>query len=175
MRSDGTGVRQVTRNGAANFAPFMHPNGQQIIFSSNLHDPTGRSFALSRVKADGSGLGRGTYAGSAASVPLFRPRRRPPRVLRKPPRPGSARDERLRRRLDRVMTEPRHALPETLVELMSWRQRTTPETAYFTVFGNEISYGQFWRSSLGYAGSPARAGMSQGDKVCLVFPTCAEF
>ncbi|OGL04165.1 MAG: hypothetical protein A3I03_07000 [Candidatus Rokubacteria bacterium RIFCSPLOWO2_02_FULL_68_19] len=73
------------------------------------------------------------------------------------------------------MTEPRHALPETLVELMSWRQRTTPETAYFTVFGNEISYGQFWQSSLGYAGSLARAGISQGDKVCLVFPTCAEF
>ena len=73
------------------------------------------------------------------------------------------------------MTEPRHALPETLVELMSWRQRTTPETAYFTVFGNEISYGQFWQSSLGYAGSLARAGIGQGDKVCLVFPTCAEF
>src|SRR5262249_52798071 len=32
MRSDGTGLRQVTRNGAANFAPFLHPNGQQIVF-----------------------------------------------------------------------------------------------------------------------------------------------
>ena len=73
------------------------------------------------------------------------------------------------------MTEPRRVLPETLIELMSWRQRTTPETTYFTVFGNEISYGQFWQSSLGYAGSLARAGISQGDKVCLVFPTCAEF
>ena len=73
------------------------------------------------------------------------------------------------------MAEPRHALPETLVELMSWRQRTNPETTYFTVFGHEINYGQFWRSSLGYAGSLARAGIGQGDKVCLVFPTCAEF
>jgi Tol biopolymer transport system component len=47
MRADGIQVRQVTRNGAANFAPFMHPNGQQIIFSSNLHDPSGRAFARS--------------------------------------------------------------------------------------------------------------------------------
>lgn len=71
MRSDGTGLRQVTRNGAANFAPFMHPNGQQIIFSSNLHDPTGRSFALYLVNVDGSGLERVTYAESFASFPMF--------------------------------------------------------------------------------------------------------
>jgi TolB protein len=71
MRSDGTGIRQVTRNGAANFAPFMHPNGQQIIFSSNLHDPTGRSFALYLVNVDGSGLERVTYAESFASFPMF--------------------------------------------------------------------------------------------------------
>ncbi|MBI3030466.1 MAG: PD40 domain-containing protein [Candidatus Rokubacteria bacterium] len=71
MRWDGTGVRQVTKNGAANFAPFMHPNGQQIIFSSNLHDPTGRTFALYLVNADGSGLERVTYAESFASFPMF--------------------------------------------------------------------------------------------------------
>jgi len=71
MRSDGTGVRQVTRNGAANFAPFLHPNGQQIIFSSNLHDPTGRGFALYLVNADGSGLERVSYAESFASFPMF--------------------------------------------------------------------------------------------------------
>ncbi|MBI2553296.1 MAG: AMP-binding protein [Candidatus Rokubacteria bacterium] len=73
------------------------------------------------------------------------------------------------------MAEPRHALPDTLLELMRWRQRTTPDTSYFTVFGNEISYTQLWQSSLAYAGSLARAGVGQGDKVCLVFPTCAEF
>ncbi len=71
MRWDGTGMRQVTRNGAANFAPFMHPNGQQIIFSSNLHDPTGRSFALYVVNVDGSGLERVTYAESFAFFPMF--------------------------------------------------------------------------------------------------------
>ena len=71
MRSDGTRMRQVTRNGAANFAPFMHPNGEQILFSSNLHDPTGRTFALYLVNVDGSGLDRVTYADSFASFPMF--------------------------------------------------------------------------------------------------------
>ena len=71
MRPDGTGVGQVTLNGAANFAPFMHPNGQQILFSSNLHDPGGRSFALYLVNVDGSGLERITYAESFASFPMF--------------------------------------------------------------------------------------------------------
>ena len=71
MKADGTGLTQVTRNGAANFAPFMHPNGQQIIFSSNLHDPSGRTFALYLVNVDGSGLERITYEETFASFPMF--------------------------------------------------------------------------------------------------------
>jgi Tol biopolymer transport system component len=71
MKSDGTGLIQVTRNGAANFAPFMHPNSQQVIFSSNLHDPSGRSFALYLINVDGSGLERVTHADTFASFPMF--------------------------------------------------------------------------------------------------------
>ena len=71
MKADGTGVRQVTRGGGASFAPFMHPNGQQIIFSSNFHDPSGRTFALYLVNVDGSGLERLTYADTFASFPMF--------------------------------------------------------------------------------------------------------
>lgn len=71
MAPDGTRVRQVTRLGAASFAPFLHPNGEQIVFASNLHDPGGRSFALYLVNADGSGLERLTYAESFASFPMF--------------------------------------------------------------------------------------------------------
>ena len=71
MKADGTGLTQVTRNGAANFAPFMHPNSQQVIFSSNLHDPTGRSFALYLVNVDGSGLERVTYVDAFTSFPMF--------------------------------------------------------------------------------------------------------
>jgi len=36
MRADGTDKRQLTHNGAANFAPYFNPNGRQIIFASNV-------------------------------------------------------------------------------------------------------------------------------------------
>jgi len=71
MRADGTGLTQVTKARAASFAPFLHPNGQQVIFSSNLHDPAGRSFALHLVNVDGSGLERVTWTESFASFPMF--------------------------------------------------------------------------------------------------------
>src|SRR5207247_11048203 len=50
---------------------FMHPNGRQIIFASNLHDPSGRSFALYLVNVDGSSLERVTWADGFASFPMF--------------------------------------------------------------------------------------------------------
>jgi Tol biopolymer transport system component len=71
MKIDGTGLTRVTRLAGANFAPFMHPNGRQIIFSSNLHDPSGRSFALYLVNVDGSDLERVTWADTFASFPMF--------------------------------------------------------------------------------------------------------
>lgn len=71
MRADGTALTQVTRSGAASFAPFMHPGSQQIVFSSNLHDPARRTFALYLVNVDGSGLERITYADGFASFPMF--------------------------------------------------------------------------------------------------------
>src|SRR5207237_6247831 len=71
MRADGTGLTQVTKQGAASFAPFLHPNNQQIIFSSNVHDPSGRTFALYLVNVDGSELERITWADSFASFPMF--------------------------------------------------------------------------------------------------------
>jgi TolB protein len=71
MNADGTGLTRVTRLAGANFAPFMHPNGRQIVFSSNLHDPAGRGFALYLIGVDGSGLERVTWADSFASFPMF--------------------------------------------------------------------------------------------------------
>jgi len=71
MKADGTALTRVTRLAGANFAPFMHPNGRQIIFSSNLHDPSGRSFALYLVNLDGSNLERVTWADGFASFPMF--------------------------------------------------------------------------------------------------------
>jgi Tol biopolymer transport system component len=71
MKADGTGVRRVTRIPAANFAPFMHPDGRRILFASNLHDPSGRSFALYLVNVDGSDLERVTWADTFASFPML--------------------------------------------------------------------------------------------------------
>jgi len=73
MAADGTGARQVTSNGAANWAPFLHPDGERIVFSSNLHDPGRFDFALYLVRRDGRGLERLTHAESFASFPMFSP------------------------------------------------------------------------------------------------------
>jgi TolB protein len=71
MKADGAELTRVTRLAGANFAPFMHPNGRQIAFASNLHDPAGRGFALYLVNVDGSGLERVTWGDSFASFPMF--------------------------------------------------------------------------------------------------------
>lgn len=73
MNADGTGKRQVTDNGAANFAPFFHPNGRQIIFSSNLHDPAERNFDLYLIDIDGTGLERVTTNETFDGFPMFTP------------------------------------------------------------------------------------------------------
>jgi TolB protein len=73
MNRDGSNLRQVTRNGAANFAPFFTPDGTQIVFSSNLHDPRGRDFEIYLVNLDGSGLERVTDNGSFDGFPMFSP------------------------------------------------------------------------------------------------------
>lgn len=71
MNADGSHQRQITHNGAANWAPFMHPNHRQIIFSSNLHDPERRTFSLYVVNIDGTGLERITYGARFDSFPMF--------------------------------------------------------------------------------------------------------
>ena len=71
MDADGGNIRQVTDLGAASFAPFLHPDGKRIIFSSNLHDPIGRSFALYLIRTDGTHLTRLTYGEPFAGFPMF--------------------------------------------------------------------------------------------------------
>jgi Tol biopolymer transport system component len=71
MHADGTGSRQVTANGAANWAPFLHPDGERIVFASNVHDPGRFNFALYLVRRDGTGLERVTFAESFAAFPMF--------------------------------------------------------------------------------------------------------
>lgn len=73
MDADGSNKRQVTRNGAANFAPFFHPSGEKIIFSSNLHAPGSRDFDLFMIDLDGSNLERITHAAGFDGFPMFSP------------------------------------------------------------------------------------------------------
>jgi Tol biopolymer transport system component/Zn-dependent protease with chaperone function len=71
MDADGTNRHQVTRNGAANFCPYFHPDGQRIIFASNMDDPEGRNFELYLVNVDGTGLERITYNDTFDGFPMF--------------------------------------------------------------------------------------------------------
>jgi Tol biopolymer transport system component len=73
MDANGSNQRQITKNGAANFAPFFHPDGHRIIFSSNLHDPERRKFDLFLLNDDGSGLQQLTDNGRFNSFPMFSP------------------------------------------------------------------------------------------------------
>jgi Tol biopolymer transport system component len=72
MDADGTHKHQVTHNGAANFAPFFHPDGKRIIFSSNQADPkNGRDFDLYIINEDGSGQERITFYPDFDAFPMF--------------------------------------------------------------------------------------------------------
>lgn len=73
MDADGSNKRRVTDLHAASFAPFFHPNGRQIIFSSNVHDPRGRDFDIYLVNLDGSGLERVTRSPEFDGFPMFSP------------------------------------------------------------------------------------------------------
>jgi len=73
MKADGSDQRQVTTLGGANFAPFFHPDGKRIIFSSNHHNPRGRNFDLFMVNLDGTGLTQVTTYGDFDGFPMFSP------------------------------------------------------------------------------------------------------
>ena len=73
MDADGSNKRQVTRLNAASFAPFFHPDGRRIIFSSNHGDPRGREFDLYMVRDDGTGLERITATPEFDGFPMFSP------------------------------------------------------------------------------------------------------
>ena len=71
IRPDGTGERQVTDLGGANFCPYFHPDGGRIIFSSNHHVEGGREFDLFMVNLDGSGLEQITFSEDFDGFPMF--------------------------------------------------------------------------------------------------------
>jgi TolB protein len=73
MNADGSNKRQVTNLNKASFAPYFFPDGQRIIFASNVADPKGRDFDLYVIKVDGTGLERITYNDTFDGFPMFSP------------------------------------------------------------------------------------------------------
>lgn len=73
MNADGTDQRRVTDLGSGTFAPFFHPSGEKILFSSNYPDPRGREFDLWMINLDGSGLEQVTFAAGFDGFPMFSP------------------------------------------------------------------------------------------------------
>ena len=70
---DGSNQRQVTRLGKANWAPFFHPSGKKIVFSSNHQSARGYDFQLYMINEDGSGLEQITSESIFNAFPMFSP------------------------------------------------------------------------------------------------------
>ena len=71
MDADGKNIQQITNAGKASFAPFFHPDGKRIIFSSNMNSQNGRNFDLFIVNIDGSGLEQVTFNETFDGFPMF--------------------------------------------------------------------------------------------------------
>lgn len=71
--ADGSNPRQITHLGGANFAPYWHPDGKRIIFSSNYEMPRSGNFDLYLVNSDGTGLTKITTHPSFDGFPMFSP------------------------------------------------------------------------------------------------------
>jgi Tol biopolymer transport system component len=67
---DGSDLRKITDLGSANWAPFFHPSGKKIIFSSNHKNKT-VPFNLYMINVDGTGLEQITYDPIFDSFPMF--------------------------------------------------------------------------------------------------------
>lgn len=70
---DGTELRQITNLGQANWAPFFHPSGQKVVFSSNHHSEKGYPFNLFMINVDGTELKQITFDNVFDSFPMFSP------------------------------------------------------------------------------------------------------
>jgi Periplasmic component of the Tol biopolymer transport system len=73
MKTDGTQKKQLTSNGAANFAPYFLPNGKQIVFSSDMNNKSQGipNFDLYLINRDGSDLQQITFDEGFDAFPMF--------------------------------------------------------------------------------------------------------
>lgn len=68
---DGSDLKQVTKLGKANWAPFYHPSGKKIIFASNHHSSKGYDFQLFMINEDGTNLEQITSQSAFNAFPMF--------------------------------------------------------------------------------------------------------
>jgi TolB protein len=73
MNADGSGQRQITQLGGANFGPSWTPDGQRLIFSSNYTRPHSGNFDLYLINLDGTGLEQITTSDAFDGFPMFSP------------------------------------------------------------------------------------------------------
>jgi Tol biopolymer transport system component len=73
MDRDGGHDRKLTSLGAASFAPSWHPDGNRIVFASNVDDPSQRNFDIYSMRIDGSGMERITFNDTFDGFPMFSP------------------------------------------------------------------------------------------------------
>jgi TolB protein len=71
--ADGSGKRQVTSLGGANWAPFFFVDDRRIIFASNHLEPRSDKFDLFAIDVDGKNLERITTCAEFDSFPMFSP------------------------------------------------------------------------------------------------------
>ncbi len=71
MNADGSDIKQITNFGKASFAPFFFPDGERIIFSSNVNSESGRDFDLYMINIDGTGLEQITFNETFDGFPMF--------------------------------------------------------------------------------------------------------
>ncbi|MFH0882551.1 MAG: hypothetical protein V2A56_06170 [bacterium] len=77
MKADGSEQYQVTNMGTASFGPYMHPDEERIIFSSNYGDSDASNmsrmpnFELYLIHKDGTGLEKITNNPSFDGFPMF--------------------------------------------------------------------------------------------------------
>ena len=71
MNADGSDINQITNFGKASFAPFFFPDGERIIFSSNVNSESGRDFDLYMINIDGTGLEQITFNETFDGFPMF--------------------------------------------------------------------------------------------------------
>lgn len=70
---DGSDLKQVTHLGKANWAPYFHPSGKKILFSSNHHSTRGYDFQLYMVDLNGDNLKQITWESEFNAFPMFSP------------------------------------------------------------------------------------------------------